>query len=322
LELRAGDSTNNIKRISLDKISTAVHDLRSDVGGVSELADSISRFGLLHPLVVRRSQSKSVSYQVICGMRRLIALRRLGETEVPCKVTNATDKESFEIALSENLQRKQLDPVEEALAFRHYIRVCKWGNARNLALKIGKSEQYVSHRLNLLELPDSILAMIGNELSPSHAEELACLNDLEDQLELAKTTVEHKLSVKDLHELARQRKIGREQSHVIYEKHQGTKANDWLPSIKDNEDRLTVHLLQTNVVGIRYLLNHIDNCINQIEKFEKNEELIAFMIEERFRLHEVLDHFLKKVSEAKDGKLKIHEENPPDTLMISIRNHP
>lgn len=294
----------SVEEIEISKICKSSQGLRSNLGDVTGLARSISSHGLIAPIVVRPSEEKKYGptekkFEVVSGHRRLEALRQMGMTSVPCKVIDATEKESFELSLVENLQRQSLDPLEEALSFQYYLRVCKWGSARNLAQKIGKSVEYIHHRLKLLDLPENVLQMVGKELTASQAEELVWLGDPKIQTELAKIATKNKLTVKQLHELAIQE---RAKSKFKVEtrdeiKEPECETRDWLPNISRNGPSTERKILENNVVAIRFALSFMDNSIGALNKMEKSEEdhLIDFMLEERYALHQLLDSFIKKI---------------------------
>ena len=138
-----------------------IHDLRfspafypSIHSGISDLSRSICEKGLLHPLIVRQVKNEG-SYQIVAGNRRYIACKTLGWRKIPCNIIEVDDdKEAFEISLIENIQRRTLNPIEEAHAFRTYVSDFGWGGISELANKIGKSASYVDRRLQLLDLPN------------------------------------------------------------------------------------------------------------------------------------------------------------------------
>lgn len=138
----------------------AVRDQFLNDGSQDEtLMNSIKEHGLLQPILVR---PLSHGFEIVAGHRRFQTCRSLRWRFVPCKIREMTDKQAFEIQLTENIQRKSMDPVEEAEAFRRYVVDFGWGGVSELAKKIGKSEEYVSHRIQLLRLPADIKEQIIN----------------------------------------------------------------------------------------------------------------------------------------------------------------
>ncbi len=116
---------------------------------------SIREHGLLQPILIRPLVH---DFEIVAGHRRFKACRSLRWRFIPCKLREMSDKQAYEIQLTENIQRKSMDPVEEAEAFRRYVIDFGWGGVSELAKKLGKSEEYVSHRIQLLKLPDEIKA--------------------------------------------------------------------------------------------------------------------------------------------------------------------
>ncbi|MGZ5547406.1 MAG: ParB/RepB/Spo0J family partition protein, partial [Nitrososphaeraceae archaeon] len=114
---------------------------------------SIREHGLIQPILIR---PLSHGFEIVAGHRRYQACKSLRWRFIPCKIREMTNKQAFEIQLSENIQRKSMDPIEEAEAFRRYVIDFGWGGVSDLAKKIGKSEEYVSHRIQLLKLSEEI----------------------------------------------------------------------------------------------------------------------------------------------------------------------
>lgn len=140
-----------------------------------ELVDSIRQNGLLHPIIVR---TRGTSFEIIAGCRRYNACRKLGLRKIICHIVELDDKSAFEVSLIENIQRRSLDPIEEARAFRSYVDDRGWGGLTELASKISKSTAYICKRLSLLELPEELLKQVSScQLCPSTAEELIPLKD-------------------------------------------------------------------------------------------------------------------------------------------------
>jgi ParB family transcriptional regulator, chromosome partitioning protein len=163
--------------------------------GVEELAISIIEHGLLNPIVVRvKSDPK---FEIVAGNRRFKACKILGYKKISCHVIELDDKKAFEISLTENIQRKRLNHIEEAQAFHKYISEFGWGGASELSRKIGKSVSYITRRIRLLELPpDVIHAIIYSEITASAAEELLSIKDKTKQSEVTKIISSKNLSVK------------------------------------------------------------------------------------------------------------------------------
>jgi ParB family transcriptional regulator, chromosome partitioning protein len=161
---------------------------------VIELASSIGRQGLLQPIIVR---PVGRHFEIVAGNRRYIACRSLRWKRIPSHIVELDDREAFEVALIENIQRKTLNPIEEARAFEKYVSDFGWGGVTELATKIGKSVSYVAKRINLLKLPHNLLSLVLDSSMPvSLAEELESVKDKTEQINLAKLICGRRLSLR------------------------------------------------------------------------------------------------------------------------------
>lgn len=160
--------------------------------GLEELADSIRVHGILQPLSVRR---KGGAYELISGERRLRAARLAGQGEVPCILVQVSDETSSLLALVENLQRRDLNFVEEAAALARLIQTYHLSQ-EEAAQKIGKSQSAVANKLRLLRLPPDVLSLLREHgMTERHARSLLRLEDPELQRSAARYMVEHTLTV-------------------------------------------------------------------------------------------------------------------------------
>ncbi|MBQ6837202.1 MAG: ParB/RepB/Spo0J family partition protein [Clostridia bacterium] len=175
-----------------------------DEEALSELADSISKHGVLQPLLVRPLTDGS--YQLVAGERRWRASRMAGLTEVPVVVKDLTDSQVAELALVENLQRENLNPLEEANGYKELGE--KFGYTQEqIAEVVGKSRSAVANSLRLLALPKSVAMLVSEgKLSMGHARALLSLEDEKMMSDLAKLIVANDLSVRETERLARNMK--------------------------------------------------------------------------------------------------------------------
>lgn len=172
-----------------------------DEEALSQLASSIAQHGVLQPLLVRPLPGGG--YQLVAGERRWRAARMAGLNEVPVVIRTMTDEEADIFALIENLQREDLDPVEEAKGMQSLM--TGYGMTQEqLSEKVGKSRPAVANALRLLKLPDTVLESITKgELSAGHGRALAAIDDSAKILEAAKTVIEKKLSVRETEKLVK-----------------------------------------------------------------------------------------------------------------------
>lgn len=160
---------------------------------LAELADSIREHGLVQPIVVR---SRGDRYQLIAGQRRLAAAKRLGWQKVPARVLDVEDRQMAEIAIVENLQRRDLDALEKAASFKQYLST--WGcTQEELAKRLSIDRSHVANLIRLLELPASVQTKLREgKLSMGHARALLPLGDEEEQVRLADRVAIEGLSVR------------------------------------------------------------------------------------------------------------------------------
>jgi len=171
-----------------------------DQDALQELADSIGQFGMIQPITVRKLDSGY--YQIIAGERRWRAARLVGLNEVPVRVVEADDTRAMELALVENLQREDLNAIEEAKGYRTLIE--EYGMTQEEASRsIGKSRSAVANSLRLLNLTPPVMAMVEDgDISAGHARALLTIKDEADQLRLATKVVSESLSVRQTENLA------------------------------------------------------------------------------------------------------------------------
>lgn len=172
-----------------------------DEGALQELADSITVHGVLQPLLVRPLLSGG--YQLIAGERRWRASRMAGLKEVPVIVRELSDSEAMEIAIIENLQREDLNPIEEAEGLQALIDKCDY-TQEQVAVSVGKSRPAIANALRLLKLPEEVRQMTKEgEISAGHARALLAFDNQAIMYEVAKQIVSDKLTVRDVERLAK-----------------------------------------------------------------------------------------------------------------------
>jgi ParB family transcriptional regulator, chromosome partitioning protein len=168
---------------------------------LDELANSIRERGIIQPIVVRSLPNLADVFEIIAGERRWRAAQRAGLHDVPIVVIEADDRTSLELAIVENVQRADLNPIEEAAGYERLIAEFTYSQT-DLATIIGKSRSHVANTLRLLKLPEPVRAMLENgELSAGHARALLSVKDPEA---VAKRIVEKGLNVRDVERLARE----------------------------------------------------------------------------------------------------------------------
>lgn len=213
-----------------------------------ELADSIKQFGVLQPLIV---QKRKDYYEIIAGERRWRAAKLAGIKEVPVIVKNYTDQEILEISLIENIQRENLNPIEEAMAYKKLLNEFKL-KQDEVAERVSKSRTAVTNSMRLLKLSAKVQQMIIDDMiSTGHARALLAIDDEEQQYLLATKVFDEKLSVRETEKLVKEVKNPKKevlkkviQNAFVYE---------------DIEERMK------NIMGTKVHVNHKPNGKGKIE---------------------------------------------------------
>ena len=185
----------------LEDAGEQVEEVIRSLGTPEELAKSIEQNGIIQPILVRPMSDGS--YQLIAGERRWRAARMAGLHEVPVTIREMTDEEASVFALIENLQREDLNPVEEAEGLKSLIETYGF-TQEEAADKVGKSRTAVTNTLRLLKLPSPVLQMLGaGKISAGHARALLGLDDEKEMLRIAETTVAQELSVRQVEKMVK-----------------------------------------------------------------------------------------------------------------------
>ena len=170
---------------------------------LEQLADSIGQFGVLQPIVVRESPLLQGTYEILAGERRWRAAKMAGLNEIPAVVLDGDDLKAAQVAVIENVQREDLNPIEEALAYETLID--RFGlTQEQVAKQVGKSRSAVTNLLRLLDLPEEVLELVRTGgISAGHARALLGLKSPEQMLSLAQKIAEKELSVRDVEKTIR-----------------------------------------------------------------------------------------------------------------------
>jgi len=197
IENRVVDDKNRIKDIDIEKIIPNPDQPRTffDENEITGLAESIKAVGLIQPVIVRQ---KDGLYILVAGERRVRACKLIGIKKIKGIVIEADEERNFSMALIENIQRENLNPIEEAKAYRLLIQRFKL-KQQDIAKRVGKDRTTITNSLRLLNLPDEIQNGISDKkITTGHAKVLLSLEDPEKQIELFHEIIEHELSVRSL----------------------------------------------------------------------------------------------------------------------------
>lgn len=191
---------NEIVELNLDDLRSNPYQPRRtfDEEALQELSSSIKEYGVFQPIIAKKSIK---GYEIVAGERRVLASRMAGLDKIPAIVKEFSDEEMMEIALLENLQRENLNAMEEAMAYKK-IQQSLNITQEELAKKVGKSRSHVTNMMGLLNLPEEVKDMIlTKEISMGHARILSKLDDKEQIKKLANDVIEKKLSVRQLEDI-------------------------------------------------------------------------------------------------------------------------
>ena len=198
----ATGDVNSATRLRLSEIEPNKAQPRKDFDeeALASLADSIKEHGVIQPLLVRPMDNGS--YQLVAGERRWRAARMAGMSEVPVIIKELSDRETMEIGLIENLQREDLNPIEEALGYQTLMDTYDF-TQDEISRRVGRSRPAVANALRLLHLPQEVIALVRKkDLSSGHARAILALPDEETMIETAKKAAKGNVSVREIERLA------------------------------------------------------------------------------------------------------------------------
>lgn len=232
-----------------------------DEDALLELSDSIKQFGILQPLLV---QKKGDYYEIVAGERRWRAAKLAGLKEVPVIIKEFTNQQAVEISLIENIQRENLNPIEEALAYKKLLTEFKL-KQDEVAERVSKSRTAVTNSMRLLKLSDKVQQMVIDEkLSTGHARALLAIEDEELQYILATKIFDEKLSVRETEKLIK--KIQADRKEEKNNKKPRSTENDFI--YKDIEQKITA------IIGTKVSINQKNNNKGKIEiEYYSDDEL-------------------------------------------------
>ena len=249
----------SIKDINRNKFQPRKH---FDKSALEELTNSIKEQGVIQPIVVRPDKSSSGKYEIIAGERRWLASQNAGLHEVPAVILDVDDIKSLEFAIVENVQRQDLNPIEEAKGYQKLIDEFSYDQEK-LSKFIGKSRSYIANSLRLLSLPEEVLLLVEQgKLSAGHARSLI---GLQNSSIIAKKIVEKKLSVRQAEALTRQ---FREKKFKLIKKKDPNTLN--LQKVLEEKTGLSVSISNkkdnSGTISFDYKnLDQLDKIINAIK---------------------------------------------------------
>ena len=265
--------------LNLSELRPPLNQIRG-VDNLNGLMRSILEKGLLQPIIVRMINDKNY-YEIVAGYRRYLACKKLGWKKIPCQILDLSDIEAFEISIVENVQRKTLNPIDEAKAFKKYVYDNGWGSVSALASKLGKSVAYITKRIMLLDLPSDVTKAINeNLLVPSIAEELFSIKKEDEQSKLAKLIIEKHMTINSVRIMVKEMTM---------------------PDIDDSDepeiamnkvyDNIRARSLERTIISLRIAMNRIASIIEDVED---DWILYEILMQHKRRLHEQIDILIKQ----------------------------
>ena len=282
--------TSIVEQIEMKMIRVSQYAIRDRFQRTSDedncLISSIKDHGLLQPILIRPFEQ---GFEIVAGHRRFQACRSLRWRFIPCKIRDLTDKEAFEIQLTENMQRKSMDPMEEAEAFRRYVVDFGWGGVTELASRIGKSEEYVSHRIQLLKLPEEIkLNIASNRLNVSSAMELTNISS-EKQNKLIQQIGTQGLTVRQI------RKMKALMNTNLFLEPDFERGDETEIRLPGGSTRILKITKKTSLT-LRVTLARLDSLIDEVHTTvepSRRGDIINFLMGLRLRIHSLIDETIK-----------------------------
>ena len=229
-----------------------------DEENLEDLTNSIKERGVIQPIIVRKSNTDNSKYEIIAGERRWLAARKAGLHDIPVVITNADDLKSLEFAIVENVQRHDLNPLEEAQGYKRLIDEFSYDQEK-VSKFIGKSRSYITNSLRLLTLPNDVIKLIeAQKLTPGHAKILV---GMENAIFVANKILEKKLSVRQAENYVR-----------IFKKRK--KSN-----LSKNTNIVALELSISNKIGL-----NVD-----IQNNKRNKGKISFEYKDLDQLNKIVD---------------------------------
>ena len=279
--------TSIIEQIEMKMIHPSQFSIRdkfNDHQEIESLIASIKEHGLLQAILIRPYQN---SFEIVAGHRRFHACKSLRWRHISCKIKELSDKQAFEIQIAENIQRKSMSYLEEAEAFRKYVQDLGWGGITELAKKIGKSEEYVSHRMQLLKLPQDIKEKIMlNKLSISQALELTNLSH-DSIRELSNHIIENELTIRQIRTIK-----------TIFSKRKTFEDEQIINNNNSTSSKnvKTLKITKKTTLALKITLARLDSIIEEVQQTfepEQSTDIISFLMDLRLDIHSLIDDTIK-----------------------------
>jgi ParB family transcriptional regulator, chromosome partitioning protein len=272
------DSVSTFDNLEIDLIRFPSNVLRRSNQDLTDMVESIRENGLLQPIIVR---PRGERFEVVAGNRRLEACKRLKHRRIKAMVVELDDKSAYEIAITENVQRKTLDPLEEASAFKKYCDEYGWGSQSELAKKIGKSQEYVSHRIRLLDLPNEVKnALTQKEITLAIAEELVWLKNDGAKKKIAMECLSQKMPMQEVRNIVKavnsENEVHGSRRYVSLDSNEASREKEFSKTISES------------ILILRIALVRMDELATKT----KDPSLRQTIVSKRIALHSLIDELI------------------------------
>tara|TARA_B100000780_G_scaffold69279_2_gene45961 strand:- start:2232 stop:3122 length:891 start_codon:yes stop_codon:yes gene_type:complete len=263
------EKLENISSISVNLISTNPFQPRTHFNeeSLNELASSIKELGLIQPITIRKLDNKS--FELISGERRLRASKLIGLTEVPCYIREINDQQSLEMALVENIQRLDLDPIEIALSYKRLSEEIKL-TQNELSERVGKKRSTITNYLRLLKLDPIIQTGIRDGfISMGHGRALINIDNIKSQIKIYEIILKKNLSVRNTESLVKKLKLNAIQLKTIHKPKFTLTSTKDLQSFLETEVKVRVNNNGKGVLTISFeSQKDLNRILNKIKKSE------------------------------------------------------
>jgi ParB family transcriptional regulator, chromosome partitioning protein len=285
----SNELNGSLEDLNISEITSPTNPLRSTMNNLEELAQSINNIGLLQPIIVRTNSSEN--FEIVAGNRRFNACKKLGKRKIACHIVEIDDKKAFEVSMIENVQRNTLNPIDESLAFRKYVKDFGWGGISELSQKLSKSTSYICKRMKLLELPNNIIDLISkSEMHVTVAEELLHISDKRSQSNLTELVQDEHLSSRMVRKIVKGMKTKPDKNSLSYSS-----------SKSDNE--IIHRSFDKAIIALRISIKKLATII---ENLDDRRMLHDILMQHKHMLHQQVDLLIREKRKYRKNSLILH----------------
>lgn len=285
----SNELNGSLEDLNISEITSPTNPLRSTMNNLEELAQSINNIGLLQPIIVRTNSSEN--FEIVAGNRRFNACKKLGKRKIACHIVEMHDKKAFEVSMIENVQRNTLNPIDESLAFRKYVKDFGWGGISELSQKLSKSTSYICKRIKLLELPNNIIDLISkSEMHVTVAEELLHISDKRSQSNLTELIQDEHLSSRMVRKIVKGMKTKPDKNSLSY-------------SSSKNDNEIIHRSFDKAIIALRISIKKLATII---ENLDDRRMLHDILMQHKHMLHQQIDLLIREKRKYRKNSLILH----------------